>query len=277
MKTVIVAYIPAIHSSYLAWFKKYNNAQLYILGDWIKEEFPVLEREIRAVKPDEVKNLLSNSFFTEIHVATQDDLCNLASRNDRTIILSYESVSDYLAKNYFSKSKIKRDQIFLRFDEKQVKQSVGEANYTTKVTRKKLHRDIMKLTEQQTKRCAIWWRQVGAALVRDNGLILATTNNAYPIEQEQWIIGDPRMYVPYGTDTHRRNVIHAEQSLIAQAARRGIITQGLSLYTTTFPCPDCAMNVIEAGITRVYFQKGFADLGSDELLKNAGVELIRVV
>lgn len=47
--------------------------------------------------------------------------------------------------------------------------------------------------------------------------------------------------------------VHAEMSAIMDAARRGVSVQGTSLYTTTFPCHECARHIICAGIERVYY------------------------
>ena len=47
--------------------------------------------------------------------------------------------------------------------------------------------------------------------------------------------------------------VHAEMAAITDAARRGIAIQGSHLYVTTFPCHECARNIVAAGITKVIF------------------------
>jgi cytidine deaminase len=47
--------------------------------------------------------------------------------------------------------------------------------------------------------------------------------------------------------------VHAEMSAITNAARHGVGTQGCILYTTTFPCHDCAKHIVAAGIRRVVY------------------------
>ena len=47
--------------------------------------------------------------------------------------------------------------------------------------------------------------------------------------------------------------LHAEQATIINAARSGVITQGAVLYTTTFPCHECAKMIIGAGIIEVHY------------------------
>ncbi len=47
--------------------------------------------------------------------------------------------------------------------------------------------------------------------------------------------------------------VHAEMTAILDAARRGVPTKGCTLYTTTYPCHDCARHIIAAGIDRVVY------------------------
>jgi deoxycytidylate deaminase len=47
--------------------------------------------------------------------------------------------------------------------------------------------------------------------------------------------------------------VHAEMDALLEAARRGISVRGCIVYTTTFPCHNCARHIVAAGITRVVF------------------------
>ena len=47
--------------------------------------------------------------------------------------------------------------------------------------------------------------------------------------------------------------LHAEQAAIVNAARSGVSTQGAILYSTTFPCHECAKMIIGAGIVEVHY------------------------
>jgi deoxycytidylate deaminase len=47
--------------------------------------------------------------------------------------------------------------------------------------------------------------------------------------------------------------LHAEQAAIVNAARQGVQTQGSTLYTTTFPCHECAKFIVGAGIVQVVY------------------------
>jgi hypothetical protein len=52
--------------------------------------------------------------------------------------------------------------------------------------------------------------------------------------------------------------VHAEVSAILSAARLGIATAGSILYTTTFPCHNCAKHIVAAGISKVVYIEPYA-------------------
>ncbi|KAB8029236.1 deaminase [Fluviispira multicolorata] len=47
--------------------------------------------------------------------------------------------------------------------------------------------------------------------------------------------------------------VHAEESAICDAARRGVSIKGCTLYVTTFPCHLCTKKIISSGIRRVVY------------------------
>jgi cytidine deaminase len=47
--------------------------------------------------------------------------------------------------------------------------------------------------------------------------------------------------------------VHAEMSALTDAARRGVSVKDGILFTTTFPCHDCAKHIVAAGIKRVVY------------------------
>jgi deoxycytidylate deaminase len=46
---------------------------------------------------------------------------------------------------------------------------------------------------------------------------------------------------------------HAEMEALLSCARRGVATKGLMLFTTTFPCHNCARHIIGAGIKKLFY------------------------
>ncbi len=53
--------------------------------------------------------------------------------------------------------------------------------------------------------------------------------------------------------TEYGRAVHAEMEALLSCARNGTATRGATLYTTTFPCHNCAKHIIAAGIVRVVY------------------------
>jgi dCMP deaminase len=71
--------------------------------------------------------------------------------------------------------------------------------------------------------------------------------------------------------------IHAEQNAIIQAAYHGVSLKGASLFCTNLPCSICAKMIINAGIKAIYYQSGYADELSEDMLKEAEIEIVHLV
>ncbi|HKH65370.1 MAG TPA: deaminase [Solirubrobacterales bacterium] len=63
--------------------------------------------------------------------------------------------------------------------------------------------------------------------------------------------------------------VHAEMAALMDAARRGVSVQGCTLYTTTFPCHNCARHIVAAGIMRVVYVAPYAKSQAKELHADA--------
>jgi len=62
---------------------------------------------------------------------------------------------------------------------------------------------------------------------------------------------------------------HAEVSALMDAARRGVSVEGCTLYVTTFPCHECARNIVASGIKRVIYIEPYAKSLALELHDNS--------
>ena len=79
------------------------------------------------------------------------------------------------------------------------------------------------------------------------------------------------------TRDHCVRTVHAEANAVAQAAKFGSSVADARLYSTMFPCFDCAKLVIAAGITQVYAEFDYpASADSKALFTAAGVHFIVV-
>ena len=74
-------------------------------------------------------------------------------------------------------------------------------------------------------------------------------------------------------------VVHAEQNAILNA--RGKSLEGCRIYVNLFPCHDCARNIIQSGIKKVYYLVDkYADTDSIKaskyMFEKANIELIKL-
>jgi deoxycytidylate deaminase len=63
--------------------------------------------------------------------------------------------------------------------------------------------------------------------------------------------------------------VHAEMESILSCARKGLSPVGGTLYTTTFPCHNCARHIIGAGIKRVVYVEPYPKSKAKELHDDA--------
>lgn len=76
--------------------------------------------------------------------------------------------------------------------------------------------------------------------------------------------------------------LHAEMCAITDAARNGLSTRNAVIYTTTFPCHNCAKHIVGCGIVRVVYQKPFpksavAELYPDSVALDSAVPVTQKV
>ncbi len=120
-------------------------------------------------------------------------------------------------------------------------------------------------------------RQVGTVLVKDNR-VLATGYNGAPSQLPHcYDVGCLRekMGVPPGERHELCRGLHAEQNALIQAAYHGVSVRGAVLYSTHFPCVICTKMLINAGIKKVIYLEGYPDDLSEQMLREAAIEVVR--
>ncbi len=114
--------------------------------------------------------------------------------------------------------------------------------------------------------------QVGCCIVGDDKTILSTGYNGFPK-------GCSDDEFPWGREgehncTKYPFVVHAELNAILNASGKSL--RGATVYTTLFPCNECAKAIIQSGIARVvYLSDKYAGsdstLASKRMMDSAGV------
>ncbi len=121
-------------------------------------------------------------------------------------------------------------------------------------------------------------RKIGAVIVK-NKRIVTTGYNGAPagittcVERGECL--RQKLGIPSGTRAELCYAVHAEQNAIIQAARLGSSIDGATLYCTHQPCVLCAKMIVNAGIRRVVYEKGYPDEFALQMLREGNVELER--
>jgi len=136
----------------------------------------------------------------------------------------------------------------------------------------------MAITKMVAKRTTCLRRGVGAVLVKDKR-ILATGYNGAPAGlkhcEEVGCLRENES-IPSGTRHELCRGLHAEQNVIVQAAYHGIAIGGATIYCTNKPCVICSKMIINAGIKKVYYDEGYDDPLADQMMVEAGLEIVRL-
>ncbi len=136
---------------------------------------------------------------------------------------------------------------------------------------------FMNITTLVAQRSTCTRRAVGAIIVKDKR-ILSTGYNGAPTGIRHCLeVGCLResLQVPSGERHELCRGIHAEQNAIIQAAYHGVSVNNAVLYCTNQPCAICAKMIINAGIKKIYYQSGYTDALAQEMLTEAGIDLIK--
>lgn len=110
-------------------------------------------------------------------------------------------------------------------------------------------------------------KQVGAIIVKDN-IIIADGYNGTPS-------GFDNCCENKDGETHWY-VLHAEANAILKLARSNNRGNNSTLYITLSPCKDCSKLVLQAGIKRVVFMKGYKDSTGIDFLKKSGIDVQQI-
>ncbi|MCP4353505.1 MAG: cytidine deaminase [Desulfobacterales bacterium] len=134
---------------------------------------------------------------------------------------------------------------------------------------------FMDIAELVAKRSTCLRRLVGAVIVK-NKRVLSTGYNGAPTGITHCIETGclrEKLNVPSGERHELCRGCHAEQNAIIQAAYHGVSIKDASLFCTNSPCSICARMIINAGIVNVYYKSGYPDSTSENILKEAGIEV----
>ncbi len=117
------------------------------------------------------------------------------------------------------------------------------------------HESFIALVNQAARRSNCIRRSVGALVVRDGVVLAQGWNGVSEQYRDCREAGCPRCIGGGETGSGYETCIciHAEQHAIADAARRGVHTEGSTLYVNLRPCLQCMAIARAAGVRKVFF------------------------
>jgi dCMP deaminase len=271
-----ILYIPVLHQGYLDFLSRNQVQRLYLLGSSVLQQFRQLQKDIRALKPQQMAAALPAVMpDVEVRVLEVEDLPAL-NHPDQTLVTAHDEVMHTLVEQHLAQAQVMYDTVFLRWD-RQKSLSEQQVEATREVTENVFDQEVMAKALAEAEKSSDWWRRVGAAIVKDGQVLEIAFNQHVPDQQQPYYDGDPRAEFHRGEHIDKSTAIHAEAYAIAQAAKKGASLAGADLYVTTFPCPTCAKLIAFSGIKKLYFREGYAMVDGEVILKDQGVEIIRVL
>lgn len=278
MKTAIAIYIAVPHQGCVNFINKYagiNTPTFLITESLIKECNPelesMLEKYLHALPVAVVQKMLNT------HVRCEVYLLNKANLNDfdEVIIPENDEIVENILLRFYPSISLRKEEGFIRWGRKTVLSERKVVPYAT-ISSNELDSIFMNKAFEAGQKSEDWWRQVGVVLKPLNHDPIYSFNHHLPHPYAPYIHGDPRSDFKPGEYIEYSTAIHAEAGAIANAARKGIPLQGASIYVTTFPCPNCARSIIEAGIKTVYYCETYSKMDAIEIFAAAKVFLIFV-
>jgi dCMP deaminase len=277
LKKQVLLYLPVVHAGHEAFFARHADAaEVLVLGTGFRDQFKSLAKDIRALPPEQAAQFLRVLRpGTPVRVIEPADLP--AAVTAETLVLPDEDITRNLAAGHHlgEGRELVFDATFLRWD-REWSQARRPADFDGELTPGELPDRLVVQARELAGHSSDWWRQVGAIAWRGDEILGAAWNHHAPTEYAPYIDGDPRDGFSRGVRADLSTAIHAEASVVAQAARAGRALNGADIYVTTFPCPACARLIAESGFRRCYFTGPYSVLEGDQVLRAAGVGLFWV-
>jgi dCMP deaminase len=131
----------------------------------------------------------------------------------------------------------------------------------------KYHKTYLKMAMEWSTLSCCSRKKVGAIIVKD-GMIISDGFNGTPngfLNDCEDANGDTYWYV-----------LHAEANAILKVAKSSQSTDGATLYVTYSPCKDCSKLIVQSGIKRVIYGEEYRDLAGLVILREAGVDILKL-
>lgn len=272
MNDILLLSMPVIHRGYLELFDRIRGSvgSIGVFDSECIAECSPNKPDIAAIEPSTIVGLLKNLGYVDVAVFTKKDLDRLKGRR---VLLVDDQLSRRFAEMYLQGVTVRWESVFLRWDRDTV---FRENDVLATEDTSPENSAFMEEAYREAAKSSDWWRQVGAVLVQDGEIIFRTYNTGIPDDHEPYKVGAIRDFLQPGERPELASTIHAEQLLIARAAKEGRSLSGGSLYITHFPCSVCAKIISQSGIAVCYYGEGSSNIDGKNILESAGMRVFLV-
>jgi len=276
MTDAVLAYVPVLHEGYRRFLAEHaTGLPLYLIGPELHTEARPLAKDIRALPAEAAASAIAAwGICSEVSVLDVAGVERLAAASP-SLVAPAEDVSYAVIERWLPRCEVRYASAFLRWDKTRTAMLLEPEAVPAREDDEDL-RELAEAAEREAAGSVDWWRRVGAAIRFADGTLRAARNEHLPHPLAPYAAGDPRANFHKGVALELSTAQHAEARLIAAAAREGRATDGAVMYVTDFPCPPCAKLIAAAGVSRVYFRTGYAVLDGEDVLREAGVEILQV-
>ena len=139
--------------------------------------------------------------------------------------------------------------------------------YKSKAKQLRYDKAYLKMAREWAKLSHCERKQVGALIVKDS-MIISDGYNGAPSGFDNCCEDEEGKTIWY--------VLHAEANAIMKVSKSTNNSNGATLYITLSPCKECSKLVLQAGIRRVVYMKGYKDDAGIKFLDKAGVEIEQI-
>lgn len=279
MSAAVLAYVPVLHEGYRRFLTEHGGGPdgrpLYLIGPELHGDSRPLAKDIRALSPEAAASAIAACGVCSGVSVLDAAGAQLLACEGPSLVAPAEDISYAVVERWFPRCDVRYDTVFLRWDKTRSVAMLRPQAPPAPEGDDQLA-ELAAAAAEQAAGSLDWWRRVGAAIRFADGTIAAARNEHLPHPLSPYAAGDPRANFHKGVALEISTARHAEAQLIGAAAREGRATAGAVMYVTDFPCPPCAKLIAAAGVSRVYFRSGYAVLDGEDVLRDAGVEILQV-
>lgn len=139
--------------------------------------------------------------------------------------------------------------------------------YESKEKQLRYDRAYLKMAREWAKLSHCHRKQVGALIVKDS-MIISDGYNGTPTGFDNCCEDEEGMTLWY--------VLHAEANAIMKVAKSTNNSNGATLYLTLSPCKECSKLILQSGIKRLVYLKGYKDDSGIRFLEKSGVAIQQI-